>query len=385
MSGCGNNKLFGNIRDNSIRFYQNSLIATEGANMVQKMLLNTMNFPYEQLLRAKITLKPGQCKYLLNHLGLGDNATFLAILANYDSDSVIEAKNFVQYSYYSNPNHIYSFAQMLLLSGNSENRIEQIYLSNPNKNHPVTLDVLVGIIDSDSGFFQNICDIDDKKQSGIVKYKNLRYGDIITWVVGESIAILNPSGIPQAYITIEDINSVEKEDNNIFINDKAVGTIILCFVDEYNAFQAVSILSWLLEDITRDIGQLVPLNDDIPPIITFTEDVFLLDTLLFTPSSPVIYLTSEDGTHFEALPVVLTDYTNNVITKEDWIQYLIISVEDNRDGLITISEDNVIITDEFDNFYNSVNSIGEYIIKFTINDIANNFVNTDLNIKIEVL
>jgi hypothetical protein len=30
-----------------------------------------------------IILKPGQVNYLLNHLGLGDNATFLAIKAVY--------------------------------------------------------------------------------------------------------------------------------------------------------------------------------------------------------------------------------------------------------------------------------------------------------------
>ena len=383
MNRCENNSLFGNIKDNSLRFYQNSLIASEGSNMVQKMLLNRMVFPYEQLLRGKITLEAGKCKYLLNHLGLGDNATFLAIVASYDDDSVIEANNFVQYSYYSTPNNWYSFSQMLLLTGNSENRVEQLYLTNPNKNYPVTLEIMVGIIDSNSGFFQDICGTDSAKD-GIVKYKNLRYGDITTWEVGETIAILNPSGVPKAYISIEDINGVEKNGKEITINDYAVGKIILCFVDEYNAFQALSIISWVLEDITRDIGDLNPLNDDIAPIVTFEENVFLLGNSMVI-QSPIIRLTSEDGEEFESLPIILNNMPNNVIAKEDLIQFLIYEVEDNRDGIINISSDNIILTDEFDNVYTSINSIGEYFIKLNISDVANNFVNPNITIKIEVI
>ena len=89
MASC-NNSLLGNMSSNGIRFYQNSLVATEGSNKIQQMLLSGVFAPYEQLLRSRITLKKGECKYILNHLGLGDNATFLSIVATYDEKSKIE-------------------------------------------------------------------------------------------------------------------------------------------------------------------------------------------------------------------------------------------------------------------------------------------------------
>lgn len=377
MGTCpGQHNLFGNVNPKSIRFYQNSLVANEGADQIQKMLLNQMVAPYEQILRGRITLEPGKCKYLLNHLGLGDNATFLAILAEYNSN--IEAKNFVQYAYYSDPNVWMSFSQMLLLTGNSENRIPQLYLTNPNKSEKVTLDVLVGVIDSDSGFFSKICDQDKINAESIIKYCNLQACDVILWEQGV-IAILNPGGVPQCFIHIEDINSVEKVQRIITINDRSIGTIILEFIDEENAIQALSFLSMLIEN--PDIIEHDCEFDTEAPVIYFTENVSL-DNSDTSPvfNSPII-LSTLDGNDFIAEDYPLLDE----ITKNDLIIFLIDHVEDNRDGIIELSDENIVITDNDGEFYNIIELEGDYVIKFDITDIAGNSVSEDVNIKITVI
>jgi len=407
MSNRCTNSIFGNIRDNGIRFYQNSLIAAEGSDMVQKMSLSSVFAPYEQILRGKVTLKPGKCKYLLNHLGLGDNATLLAITATYDPDSKIESQNFVQYSYYTSPNNWYSFAQMLMLTGNSENRIEQLYLTNPNQNHPVTLDIMVGIIDDESGFFENLCDIDEVTSNGVIKFTNLRCDDIITWIPNETLAILNAGGVAQAYINIEDINSISKDNNIITVNDRSVGTILLEFIDDYHATQALSILSWILEDPTRITQNLDNVKDESAPALIFTGNVYEEGSSAPSPAPlPTTWNTcpieaediadpdyvpsasdpvnSKMGDDFEALPLSLSLYGGS-ISKEDIGNHIVACVIDNRDGEITITADNLIITDTFNNIYLNITSEGDYIVKFDLDDIAENNISENLTVDIEII
>ena len=85
-----------------------------------------------KLVTQRILLKVGQTDFLLNHLGLGDNATFLAIKVTYDPKSVIEEDNYVQWSFYDDVSRVNSMAQLLVLTGNSSNRIPQLFLTNPN-------------------------------------------------------------------------------------------------------------------------------------------------------------------------------------------------------------------------------------------------------------
>ena len=42
-----------------------------------------------------------------------------------------------------------------MLTGNSANRIEQLYLTNPNSKYAVTLDVMVAVIDDNYTFFSD--------------------------------------------------------------------------------------------------------------------------------------------------------------------------------------------------------------------------------------
>jgi hypothetical protein len=140
MGSCGNS-LFGK-GSQYIKINGGDFIAVEGSNTVEKLITSDLRMPYKQLLKGRVILKAGQINYLLNHLGVGDNATFLSIKATYDQKSVIEMDNYISYSYYDYPVQNLTFAQILVLTGNSSNRIPQLYLNNPNTKYPVILDVM---------------------------------------------------------------------------------------------------------------------------------------------------------------------------------------------------------------------------------------------------
>ena len=362
-----------------IKSYLGNFISTEGPNITNKLLLENLRIPYKQILKSRIVLKAGQTNYLMNHLGLGDNATFLGIVATYDEQSV-EEDNFVQYYYFSDASKVYTFGPMLFLTGNSTNRVEQLYLSNPNLDYPVKLDVLVAIIDDEDSFFTGD---NSNPVNTSVTFSNLLCEYIITWVPGETIAILNAASIAQAYINLDDINSFDRQGKIVIIDDRSVGSIYLDFIDEYNAIQAMSILNWALENPNDSIQDL-PGKDDEAPVVTFTTNVFLTTPLPPAPAPAPAQLTSLDGTDFYATTLSLS-VNGGTISKTFLLSYLIDSVLDNRDGVITLGSSNIIITDLVDTLYNFIVANGTYLIKLDLSDIAENTVNVDITITLEVV
>lgn len=150
MPVCGQS-LFG-ANNNYIKVGNGEFVAIEGATTAEKLILKDLRIPYKQLLKSKIIIKKGQENYLLNHLGLGDNATFLAIKVIYDSKSVIEEDNYLNWSYFDDINRVNKIGKMMVLTGNSTNRIPQLFISNPNEKYDVHLEVMVAVID-DQTFF----------------------------------------------------------------------------------------------------------------------------------------------------------------------------------------------------------------------------------------
>ena len=183
MAGCGSS-LFGN-GSQFIKINAGDFVAVQGSDTRERLITSDLRMPYKQILKSRVILKPGQANYLLNHLGMGDNATFLGIRATYDPKSVIEADNYIQWSYYDDLTRIKTFAQMMVLTGNTSNRIAQLYLTNPNTKYSVFLDVMVASIDDSYSFFT-----DTKNQTGTT-FTGLEYTDIKSHIVGESIVIID--------------------------------------------------------------------------------------------------------------------------------------------------------------------------------------------------
>jgi hypothetical protein len=369
MGSCGNS-LFGK-GSQYIKINGGDFIAVEGSNTVEKLITSDLRMPYKQLLKGRVILKAGQINYLLNHLGVGDNATFLSIKATYDQKSVIEMDNYISYSYYDYPVQNLTFAQILVLTGNSSNRIPQLYLNNPNTKYPVILDVMVGVIDDSYSFFN-----DDINQSG-TSFTGLEYTDIKSFVVGESIAIYDKNTPARAlvYLGLNYINSILLNGSFIVIDDESYGSIYLHFLSEYDAIQAHSLLNYILENPNVDVDNIIPLDDDTSPIIHFNSTAGSLgEYITFNGATAGVPYTTESCSTFSTT-ISLSEYgTDEILTKSMLKDLLIDYVDDNRDGVIELMDSNLIIKNS-NNFVESIGLIGTYSLSFDFTDLAHNNLN----------
>ena len=373
--GCGNS-LFGN-KSQYIKVNNGEFISVEGSNIFEKLMVSDTRFPYKQILKSRVILKAGQLNFLLNYLSLGDNATFLLIKATYDPKSVIEEDNYIQWSYYDDMGRVNYLSQMMLLTGNSINRIPQLYLSNPNTKYDVKLDVMVAVIDDNYSFYSDVVN-----QSGR-SFIDIELVDIKTHIVGESFVIMD-SGTPQRpllYITYVNIQSIERTSDILTIYDSSVGPIFLKFIDEFNAIQAQSLISYILENPSVDIADIYPLEDILPPVIYFNERFDGNEYITMGGSTVSIPYNTLNGLSFET-SLLLSDYSG-LVSKQILIDNLIDNIVDLRDGSMNISTEQIIITDNLDNNQNSITSIGDYEITFDITDIAlNNLDSVVVNITV---
>ena len=360
--GCGisNNSLFG-PSNAYIKHQGGDIIAVEGPNTMERLLLSDIRYPYKQLLKGRVILKAGQVNYLMNHLGLGDNATYLFMVARYNSKAVIAEDNYVVYSYFDDMSRTYTFAQSLNLTGTATHRIPQLYLTNPNATYSVTIDVLVAVVDDNYSFFP-----DNINNQGLSLY-NLKYTQIKTHVVGESFKIVDDSNIAIAFFMLNTISSVQKNGTILTIDDSSIGRVYLDFIDTFNMNQAYSIINWLLEDPTHNTDDLNPPEDVIPPLVEFTMAVDLPGTTYSKPYDTTM------GDTFSAT-MLLDDYYG-LITKDDVFYYVVSSITDARDGILAYTSSYILIDGTQSN--TEITTPGTYSVSFNVYDAATNTVSPD--------
>jgi len=373
--GCGTTIFGGGAQ--YIKVNGGDFIAIDGANIVDRLTVSDLRMPYKQLLKSRIILKAGQSNYLLNHLGLGDNATFLAIKALYNSASVIEEDNYITWSFYDDITKSHPMAQMMCLTGNSTNRIKQLYLTNPNTKYAVTLEVMVGVIDDSYTFFN-----DSLNQSGTT-FTGLECTDIKTHIQGESIKIMDkgtPSR-PLIYLQISNIQTIEKSGNILILDDTSYGQIFLHFLTEFDTYQANSLLNYIINNIDIDINN--ENLDSEKPIIYFynkvsnTGDYISLNGATAGPYSTI------DGLTFST-SISITDYgtASGIINKPQLINLLVDNINDNRDGLMIIQPSNLTIYSNTFSSIDTISDIGNYSVKINMSDIAHNVL--DVNIYLTI-
>ena len=380
--GCaiGQSTLFGTNDNNYLKFQGSDLIAVEGPNTVERQLLGSLRFPYKQLLKGRVILKPGQVNYLLNHLGLGDNATLVSISAKYDVKSTIEEDNYVLWSFYDDLTNTHPMAQFMMLTGNSSNRVKQLYLTNPNATYPVILDVMVANIDDTYNFFNDVIN-----QSG-TSFVNLELGSIATYVTGESIVINDSNSKPLIYVLLNNIETIEISGQILTIDDSSMGKIFLHFKTESDAKQANSLLNYVLENPNVNINTLSPLADNVAPT------VYWLSTIGASPSTAYIdfngatdsvpYDTNFGYTFSSTISIGEFGGGTN-ISKSSLIGILVEYVSDNRDGIINISTQSVVLTGTAGSVVDSISGEGTYSVTFNLSDIAgNNLTGVILNLTI---
>ena len=370
--GCGAN-LFG-TKSQFIKTNGGDFIAVDGSNTRERLILSDLRIPYKQILKSRIILKTGQINYLLNHLGLGDNATYLCMKAIYDVKSVIEADRYVNWSYYDDLTRVNHFSDMMVLTGNSANRIPQLYLTNPSIKYPVYIDVMVGVIDDSYSVFT-----DTTNQSGTT-FVNLNYTDIHSHVVGESLVINDKSSPvkPLIYIRLSDINSIERSGQILIIDDSSLGIIFLQFLTENDTFQAHSLLNYVLQYPATNIDTLSPVSDSIDPVLYFYSHVGAsasLDYIAFNGATVSVPYDTSDGFTFSTTISLTQSGTasGTVIDKSQLIYLLIDEISDNRDGTMSIMPSNLIISGTAGNIDNILNT-GTYSVTFNFSDIAHNYL-----------
>ncbi len=372
--GCGGNSLFG-PGSQYIKVNSGDFIAVNGSNTAEKLILSDLRMPFKQILKGRVVLKAGQSNYLLNHLGLGDNATFLCIKAKYDAKSVIEADNYVQWCFYDSLSTLNSFAQMMVLTGNSKNRVKQLYLTNPNLKYPVSLDIMVAVIDDTYSFFN------DSVNQTATTFTDLEYTDIHSHVVGESIVIKDKSvpSRPLIYLMIFNINSIERDGRILTLDDSALNTVILSFKTEYDAVQAQSLLNYVIENPDIDIDNMSPIIDSEDPTIYFypyvnnsaSNSYIALDGA----TSSTGFNTSQGFTFSADISFSAFANTYSVITKQSLIDILISDIQDNRDGDMSILPSNIVlISGSGSATASNIPYAGTYSMYFEYSDIALNYL-----------
>jgi hypothetical protein len=368
--GCSGN-LFGN-RSQFIKTNGGDFIAVEASNTRERLILSDLRIPYKQILKSRVILKTGQTNYLLNHLGLGDNATFLCIKAVYDSKAVIEADRYVNWSYYDDLTRINSFADMMVLTGNSTNRVPQLYLTNPSTKYPVYLDVMVGIIDDNYSIFNDVFN-----QSG-TSFTGLEYTDIHSHIIGESL-VINDKSLPVAkpliYFILNNINSIEISGQILIIDDSGRGTIFLQFLTEGDAFQAHSLINYVLENPNIDIDDLNPVSDSLDPILYFYDTAGNSgDYIAFNGATYGVPYDTTDGFTFST-SISLSSFgtASGYIDKSQLIYLLVDYIEDNRDGYMYMMPSNLIIS-ATSGTVDKILTTGTYSLTFDFSDIAHNYL-----------
>ena len=359
-----NNSLFGS-NNQYIKFQNGDIVAIQGANTVERLITQDVRINYKQLLKSRIILKPGQTDYLLNHLGMGDNATFIAIKATYNQRSVNEELNYILWSYSDDPIKKHPMKEVMILTGNSTNRIKQLFLNNPNENYEVILDVMVASIDDTYTFFT-----DTTGQTGTT-FTQLTYEDIRTFVIDESIVVIDSNGDPLIYIQLSNINSITRNQHMLTLDDNAFGTIILVFDTEENAAQTHSKILYAQSNSNINLTTLP--KDTESPVITFRSQVGGTGEYISLngATAGVPYDTSQGLTF--STEISLTSFgLGGVIDKNQLITLLIDNVSDNRDGLIAITQSAINISAS--QSYDLINATGSYTVAFDVKDIALNDV-----------
>jgi len=341
-----------------IKVYNGKFVVVEGSEIIDRVDFSNVRFSYEQYFRSRITLLKGAVGQTVNYANLGDNVTFLLFKVTYSSEAKEEEKK-ITYYFEDEPSIKYCIGQALMLTGNSECRIPRIILDNPSTDYDVQIDMIVASIDNTQDFFaaNSVLNSDNSN----ITITNLLWDEIVTHVTNQSIKILNKNGQAQLYIQIQDIANIVRQGRILLIDDNALGRVYLDFVNNYNAVQALSSISWMLED---------PANRDLP------------DPAGTDDTSPVVTLTANVVASAATIDTSVPPYNSFPISKSQVIDYVIDTVNDNRDGVMSTSTGDLTIKDAGVEI-NEITSLGTYELTFDIQDIAEN--NTQIIITLDVI
>lgn len=363
-----------------IKPYECSFIVIEGPNMKSKLSLEGLQIKYESFYLSQLILNQNSKDQPLIYGFLGENVTFIMIRAKYlplDPNWALETDQYIQYYYSDDPTRIRTMSQLLVLTGNSTNRIPQIYFNNPSSLYKVYLEVLMGnLAQSDLTSTAN-------QYTPTGTFSGLYYNSIITDTVYYSypvattgsteLRIVDHAGKVVIVIPYVNIRTITKiDENSLLIGLDTEEKVKLEFLTEFNTDQAYSRINWALKDPQNNILTLTTPNIDIiSPVIT-------LNTGL---TSGYTYIPCGDCMTGETYSQVYlyTLSSGQTLTSTNLIDYFINTIIDDVDG--SISKYNAQLLIKLVNNVVPVTGITEsgiYNIIFEIKDLACNLTTLQL-------
>jgi len=346
-----NNLLAGTTK--SIQVVNGCMIAKEGPNMVTKMGLGGLDIQYDSVLTTRQTLKVNGKDSPIMYSMLGTNITFIAIIPTYGATNpqagCSGSTAYLEYYYEDQPLIRRIFTDILVLSGDADHRIPQIYLYNPTTSI-VTLDIMIGNLDENEISTSIVPTYSELKG---LSFSSIQTDQIFGLTTGSTqFEIMDINENIQMVIPYNRIDFISIQNELLTITTRSDDPIKLYFLSEFNALQAISRMNWCMESsINRYATSTYPGLDTTAPTITFK------------PHSST----------------EIMNYVNGSVTKEALKFRFIDSVIDYdnanilRDGIINISNVDVLIINS--NTGEQVTGItydGKYSVTFYIKDLCSN-------------
>lgn len=345
-----NNLLSGTNK--TIEFYKSCVIAKEGPNMISKMGLEDLEIEYDSVFTTRQTLASQTRDMPIMYGFLGTDITFLLIKPNYGNMSPQNcsgATQYLEYYFENEPLVRRTFTNLLVLSGDENHRIPQVYLYNPNSDI-VTIDIMAANLDENT-ISTSIVPTYSELQG--LSFSSVQTDQIIgvDCTGSTQFEIKDINGNIQMVIPYNKIDIMVIENELITIKTHSDDDIRLNFLSIFNASQALSRMNWVMEmTLNRYITATYPGLDTTAPTITYN-----------VPSPQII------------------GYTDGVVSQADIRSRYIDTVIDydnsgaTRDGIINNDDVSlVIINQATGEQVSAITNDARYSVSFTAKDLAGN-------------
>lgn len=357
-----------------IKPYECSFIVIEGPNLKGKIDLQGLEIGYNSFYVSQLTLNPNSKDQPLIYGFLGDDVTFLLVRAKYlplDPNWAIETEQYINYYFGDEPGQIRSMGQLLVLTGNSTNRIPQIYFNNPSSIYQVYLEVLMANLPQ-----SDLTNTNQYTQKGA--FSNLYWNSLISDVIYYStptstgsteLKVIDVNGDSLIAIPYNNIRTIIKDSTTtLSLGLDTEEKVKIEFLTEYYCDQANSRINWVLKSQrNRILTKNYPSEDSEPPVISWNDVLSGITTGITEDVTTDIYLLPSGETYFAI----------------DIQDIFISGITDNRDGEIDKYNSTV------EMFYlndlvpvDSISDIGIYRVIISVKDLANNTFHRTIYISI---
>lgn len=197
--------------EKTIKNWNCSFIAVEGANVLDKLSLEDLAIPYESQYRSRVILNANTSDVPLIYGFIGKSVTFLMIKVTYDSTNdpyyqYEQEKYNITYYFEDDPIER-PLNRLMILTGSADEKIPQIYLNNP-LGYDVTLDILQATTDTEydgveSTGFQpsfNITNTSGLTYTGTTTDEYIRFSG--TTETGNTYSLYLPSAVGSGNVLI---------------------------------------------------------------------------------------------------------------------------------------------------------------------------------------